>query len=193
MTSTITATTYDATYGAVSVTKRTSRAFTHAVVRVADDGAVSGSFHMTRAAAERAAGKPAPGITRHVVSVDNPRARPCGACNADAGEPCRADCIGAAANDDRYPTVVELPAVGNFSDAMRAELSRGVMVAWINADLLNRADCDVRRSVVLWTAEREFVMALGVSVTAEIFRDRIAMVADSMAAIGIRYWSVGIR
>lgn len=66
----ITATTYDATFGVVSVTKYTSRPYTYAVVRVSDTGDVSASFHLTRDAADKAAGRPAPGVTRHVVPVE---------------------------------------------------------------------------------------------------------------------------
>jgi hypothetical protein len=75
---------------------------------------------------------------------------------------------------------------------IRNNLNRGVMIQWINADLFNRADCDVRKSIVLYDDARVFVMALGTSVTPDIFRDRAPLVADSMARAGIRYWSVGI-
>lgn len=67
---TITATTYDDTFGVVSVTKRTSRPYTYAVIRVSDTGDVSASFHLTRDAADKAAGRPSPGVTRHVVPVE---------------------------------------------------------------------------------------------------------------------------
>ena len=67
---TITATTHDATFGVVSVTKTSSRPYTYAVIRVSDAGDVSASFHTTREAADRAGGRPAPGVTRHVVPVE---------------------------------------------------------------------------------------------------------------------------
>ncbi len=67
---TITATTHDATFGVVSVTRLVSRPYTHAVIRVSDAGEVSASFHMTREAADKVAGRPAPGVTRHVVPVE---------------------------------------------------------------------------------------------------------------------------
>lgn len=67
---TITAATYDDTFGVVSVTKRTSRPYKYAVIRVSDAGDVSASFHMTLAAADKTAGRPAPGVTRHVVPVE---------------------------------------------------------------------------------------------------------------------------
>ena len=69
MTNMVTATTHYATFGVVSVTKRSNRPYSHAVIRVSDAGDVSASFHMTRAAAEKAGGRPAFGITRHVVPV----------------------------------------------------------------------------------------------------------------------------
>ena len=193
MISTITATAYDATYGAVTVTKRSSRPFTHAVIRVADAGDVSASFHMTQAAAERAGGKPAPGITRHVVSVtgaddyERPQRFPTVVVRSSQSE---VDAINASIRVS--DTITELPAGNGLGDAMRSELNRGLMVSWINADLANRADCDIRRSIVLWDQDRVFVMALGTGVTPDIFRDRVSLVSDSMARMGIRYWSVGI-
>lgn len=66
---TITAATHDTRFGVVSVTKTSSRPYSYAVIRVSDAGEVSASFHMTREAAEKSAGRPAPGITRHVVPV----------------------------------------------------------------------------------------------------------------------------
>jgi len=167
---TITATTYDATFGTVSVTKRTGRPYSHAVIRVSDTGDVSASFHMTRGAAERAGGRPAFGVTRHVVSVDTPAA------------PAK--------------TIVELPAGDDtMADAMRRSLNAGVMVAWINADLFNRADCDIRRSVVLWDGDRDFVMAMGADITPALFRQRLTELPNLVAhmyAAGVRFWSVGI-
>lgn len=88
--------------------------------------------------------------------------------------------------------LIEITAGADIMDAMRSELNRGVMVAWINADLMNRADCDVRKSVVLYDESRVFVMALGTGVTPDIFRERMSLVSDSMARAGVRYWSVGI-
>ena len=66
----ITATTHDATFGVVSVTKSSSRPYSYAVIRVSDAGDVSASFHMTREAADKAASRPTPGVTRHVVPVE---------------------------------------------------------------------------------------------------------------------------
>ena len=38
--------------------------------------------------------------------------------------------------------------------------NKALMVAWINADLLTRAHHDVRKSVVLYDADKDFVFAL---------------------------------
>jgi hypothetical protein len=93
----------------------------------------------------------------------------------------------------KQESITELTPAGDVLDMLRQSLNRGVMVQWINADLVNRADCDVRKSIVLYDADRVFVMALGTSVTPDLFRDRINLVASSMAAAGIRYYSVGVK
>jgi hypothetical protein len=54
-------------------------------------------------------------------------------------------------------TVTEWP--GQL-DSMRREANRGLMVAFINADLLNRASLDVRHSIVLLDADGMFEYAL---------------------------------
>ena len=43
---------------------------------------------------------------------------------------------------------------------LQREMNKSLMVAWINADLLNRASCDVRKSVVLYDADKDFVHAI---------------------------------
>jgi hypothetical protein len=93
----------------------------------------------------------------------------------------------------KQASITELPAADDVLDMLRQTLNRGVMVAWINADLANRADCDVRKSIVLYDADRVFVMALGTSVSPALFRERLDLVVDSMSAYGIRYYSVGIK
>jgi hypothetical protein len=116
---------------------------------------------------------------------------------ADAAECARdtaaiAEFDGTAAADSADSGIRELPADGDMLDALRRTLNRGVMVAWINADLINRAGCDVRKSIVLWDSERNFVMALAPAITPALFRERLPLVTDSMHRAGIRYWSVGI-
>jgi hypothetical protein len=93
----------------------------------------------------------------------------------------------------KQASITELPAADNLLDTLRASLNRGVMVQWINADLFNRADCDVRKSIVLYDVDRVFVMALSTSVTPALFRERLDLVVDSMTAAGIRYYSVGVK
>jgi len=77
-------------------------------------------------------------------------------------------------------------------DPLRARLNKGLMVQWINADLLNRADCDVRESIVLYDEAGVFFNALSTKITPEFFRQRIDAVQPAMEAVGVRYWSVGI-
>lgn len=64
-------------------------------------------------------------------------------------------------------------------------VNQGVMVAWINADLLNRASHDVRKSIVLYDVDGDFVYAAGSLFTVE------GMWAELWAA-GVRSWSRGI-
>jgi hypothetical protein len=69
------------------------------------------------------------------------------------------------------------------------------MVSWINRDLLNRADCDVRKSVVFYDADRVFMMALSAEVTPAGFRERLETLPNAIAAarrLGARYWSAGV-
>lgn len=96
----------------------------------------------------------------------------------------------------KQATIIELPADADMFGMLRQTLNRGLMVDWINRDLINRADCDIRKSVVFYDADRVFVMALGTSVTPDIFRARIAdmpNVVASMTRMGIRYYSIGVK
>lgn len=70
---------------------------------------------------------------------------------------------------------------------MRAKINRDLMVAWINADLVNRAWGDVRTSTVFYDGAKVFVTALPRSVD---FSDRSA---QALYDTGIRYWSEGVR
>ncbi|HJT94044.1 MAG TPA: hypothetical protein VJ777_19280 [Mycobacterium sp.] len=54
-------------------------------------------------------------------------------------------------------TIVELP--DNLRDPMRRKVNKDLMVAWINADLLNRASHDVRTSLVFYDDAGVFVAA----------------------------------
>ena len=51
------------------------------------------------------------------------------------------------------------PAEVTATSPMARTINKGLMVAWINADLLNRADCDVRSSLVIYDADGDFLYA----------------------------------
>lgn len=70
---------------------------------------------------------------------------------------------------------------------MRAQINQDLMVAWINADLVNRAWGDVRTSTVFYDEAKVFVTALPWNVD---FSDRSA---QALYDTGIRYWSQGVR
>lgn len=72
------------------------------------------------------------------------------------------------------------------TDPMRREINHNLMVAWINADLLNRCDRDVRRSLVLYDADGVFMYACP-----PCFEPNDAAWAAFTEA-GARTWSRGI-
>jgi hypothetical protein len=75
----------------------------------------------------------------------------------------------------------EVTDTGAFS----RQLNQGLMVAWINADLLNRASHDVRKSIVLYDVDGDFTYAAGSKLVVE------GMWPELWAA-GVRSWSRGI-
>jgi hypothetical protein len=70
------------------------------------------------------------------------------------------------------------------TDPMRREFNRGLMVAWINADLINRARHDVRKSFVYYDNAGVFVIAM--------FRGPEEIGNEVFEQLNIRYWSKGI-
>lgn len=68
---------------------------------------------------------------------------------------------------------------------MNREINRGLMVAFINADLLNRSHLDVRTSIVLYDGDGDFRYAL-----AEMPDE--ALMASLQERAGIAYWSKGV-
>lgn len=70
-------------------------------------------------------------------------------------------------------------------DPMRRRINREQMVAFINADLINRCNLDVRRSIVLYNADRNFRYAV-----AEMPDDTTMAALHERA--GIAYWSKGV-
>ncbi|MEB3023413.1 MULTISPECIES: hypothetical protein [Mycolicibacter] len=69
-------------------------------------------------------------------------------------------------------------------DAMRRKINEGLMVTFINADLLERAHLDVRKSVVFYDADQVFRYAV-----AELPDDAtLQRLCDSSS---VRFWSYG--
>lgn len=80
------------------------------------------------------------------------------------------------------------------TDPMRATINRGLMVDFINRDLIYRASCDVRRSVVLYDADRMFVHAI--DMTRAEFADQLAtndVLTDQLIGAGVKFWSIGVK
>lgn len=75
---------------------------------------------------------------------------------------------------------------------LRKSLNKGLMVQWINADLFERAGCDVRKSIILYTDDYTFYMALPATLTVADFEDRAAAIGDMLALAGVTYWSQGL-
>lgn len=69
--------------------------------------------------------------------------------------------------------------------AMLREANRGLMVAFINADLLNRAALDVRKSIVLYDEDMMFEYAIE-ALPPKPYMDRLYRETP------VRYWSKGI-
>lgn len=69
--------------------------------------------------------------------------------------------------------------------AMQRWFNEQLMVAWINRDLLNRAQHDVRKSVVLYDADYDFLYAVE-SVPDEATMQRLYEDA------GVRFYSKGV-
>lgn len=69
---------------------------------------------------------------------------------------------------------------------LQREMNKSLMVAWINADLLNRAGHDVRKSIALYDDEKMFVGAA----TEEQWA--INAIQDIAASNGVCYWSKGV-
>lgn len=80
-------------------------------------------------------------------------------------------------------TVVQLP--DKLRDPMTKAANHGLMVAFINADLVNRAHLDVRKSVVLYDDAGVFEYAVAELPSPELLQ----RLYDQTA---IRYWSKGL-
>lgn len=73
------------------------------------------------------------------------------------------------------------------TDPLRREANHGLMVAWINANLLDRASHDVRTSTVLYDEDKMFILALpeGLELTDQ-------QRANLYESTSVRFWSKGI-
>ncbi|WP_457066755.1 hypothetical protein [Mycobacteroides abscessus] len=68
---------------------------------------------------------------------------------------------------------------------LRSKVNRDLMVAWINADLVNRAWGDVRTSTVFYDDAKVFVTALPRGCASP-------EILVKFHDIGVRYWSEGV-
>jgi hypothetical protein len=87
--------------------------------------------------------------------------------------------------DSTTDTVTELPKA--MRDPMRKRANKGLMVAWINAQLMDRMSHDVRKSIVLYDATGLFEFALPAEFD---LTDEIK--TKLYAGTAVRYWSRGI-
>lgn len=85
--------------------------------------------------------------------------------------------------------IAELPE--NLRSPMRRKVNKGLMVAFINRDLLNRAKLDVRSSIVLYDDAGVFEAAIDPT-TWESFVAHDVAVQALHDQSGIHYWSKGI-
>lgn len=68
---------------------------------------------------------------------------------------------------------------------LEREMNKGLMVAFINRDLLNRANLDVRKSIVFYDDLRTFEYAVAELPDAD-------MLVKLYEQTNIRYWSKGL-
>ena len=83
-------------------------------------------------------------------------------------------------------TVPWKPAEVTSTDPLTRTLNKNLMVAWINADLFNRSDCDVRTSLVIYDADGDFLFAFP-----PCFKPTDPA-WSAMWGVGARTWSRGI-
>lgn len=70
-------------------------------------------------------------------------------------------------------------------DPMRREVNHGLMVQFINRELLDRAHLDVRKSVVLYDDDKLFVAATDNALDEGILQ-------KLFDTTSVRFWSVGV-
>lgn len=72
----------------------------------------------------------------------------------------------------------------DFSPLIR-QMNRAMFVSWVNADLLNRHQNDVDKSIMLFDADKDFAFATRVEMDEEMW-DML------LTSTSIRYWSQGL-
>jgi len=85
-------------------------------------------------------------------------------------------------SDTVADTMVEITE----TDPMRRQINRDLMVAWINANLLNRAHHGVCTSIVLYDDAKTFITAVDPE------QWEINAIRETAYSAGARYWSQGI-
>lgn len=84
------------------------------------------------------------------------------------------------------PTLAESQIFPKDLSALHRQMNKSLMVAWINQDLINRAQNDVDRSIILYDADKDFAFATRV----ELDEDTWQMLIERTP---IRYWSKGVK
>lgn len=72
------------------------------------------------------------------------------------------------------------------TDPMLRTVNRGLMIQWINADLMSRAGHDIDRSRVFYDADKMFAFAVLRGETVGL------KMAEELYTHGVRYWSEGV-
>lgn len=85
------------------------------------------------------------------------------------------------------PKTISMVAEITQTDPLRREANTGLMVDWINANLLDRASHDVRKSIVLYDENLLFIMALPEGITLTEGQRR-----ELFDKTPVRFWSKGV-
>ena len=87
------------------------------------------------------------------------------------------------------------PTVGSIEHVITSKVNKGLMVQWINADLMSRMGHDVRKSIVFYDEARVFETAM-LPADWQALADagkRDEFLSRLCAATPIRYWSKGVK
>lgn len=72
------------------------------------------------------------------------------------------------------------------TNPMQREFNKGMMVAYINRDIVSRSHLDVRKSYVYYDADKDFKLALANELEGP------GVDQELLDKVGIKYWSKGI-